>query len=79
MMGTWVLVGGVLVLLTVRLKRLAPSMPPTLFVGICIIACVLSISINLFWVRQETLAWMALDDTGARLTKAVITCARSQE
>jgi hypothetical protein len=72
MMGTWVLVGGVLVLLTLRLKRLAPSIPPDLFAGVGFIACALAISTMLMWVRQETLEWMALDDLGAKLSKAVI-------
>jgi hypothetical protein len=30
------------------------------------------ISTMLMWVRQETLEWMALDDIGAKLSKAVI-------
>ena len=71
MMATWVLAGGVLVLLVVQARRLVPAMPPAVLAAVSGAACVLMVAQTLTSVWRETSAWIVRDEIGARLSRAV--------
>jgi hypothetical protein len=71
MMATWVLAGGVLVLLLVQARRLAPAIPPAALALASGAACLLMVSQTLTDVWRETVRWRALQEAGARLSRAV--------
>ena len=71
MMTSWVLAGGVLVLTIVQLRRLVPAIPAGALAAVASAVCAILISSTLLAARREALEWIALDDTGARLSEAV--------
>jgi hypothetical protein len=77
MIASWVLTGGVLVLTVIETKRLCPRVSPRAIVGSLALVCAVLISTSLLEIRTEALKWIALDNTGARLSNAVMTAAPS--
>ena len=72
MMTSWVLAGGVLVLTIVQIRRLVPAIPSGVLAAAAAAICAILISGTLSEVRQEAIAWVALNNAGARLSKAVV-------
>jgi hypothetical protein len=77
MLASWVLTGGVLVLTLIETRRLFPKVSPRLIVGSAALLCAVLISTSLFAIRSEALKWNALNNTGAKLSKAVVTAGPS--
>jgi hypothetical protein len=77
MMASWVLSGGVLVLTVIEARRLFPAVSPRAIVGAAGLICAVLISTTLFQIRRDALEWVALDDAGAKLSKAVVTAGPS--
>lgn len=79
MLASWILTAGVLVLAVVEARRLWPASSPLLCTGIAGLACVLMAAGTLREIRQVSAKWMANDEVGARLSKAIVaagpTCA----
>jgi len=73
MMATWVLVGGILVLIVVRVRRLVPAIPPTVLAIASGAACLLMMAQTMSGVRQIEAEWLALDEIGAKLSRSVVT------
>jgi len=73
MMATWVLVGGILVLVVVQVRRLVPAIPPTVLAVLSGAACLLMIAQTMTGVRRIEAEWWALDEIGAKLSRAVET------
>ena len=73
MMATWVLVGGVLVLIVVQVRRLVPAIPPTVLAIVSGAACLLMIAKTMSGVWGVEAEWLALDEMGAKLSRAVET------
>lgn len=71
MMASWVLAGGVLVLTIVQLRRLIPTIPAGALATVASGVCAILISSTLLEARQRALEWVALDNAGARLSRAV--------
>jgi hypothetical protein len=72
MIASWVLTGGVLVLTVIETGRLYPRLSPRVLVGSLALVCAVLISTSLLEIRSEALKWIALNNTGARLSKAVM-------
>lgn len=72
MVVSWVLTGGVLVLTLIEVRRLIPSLSPSATFGAAALVCVGLIATTLLEVRSRALSWRALNDIGARLSKAVV-------
>ena len=72
MLASWVLTGGVLVLSVIETRRLFPTVSPRAIVGSAALVCVVLISTTLFQTTSEAFKWIALNDTGAKLSKAVV-------
>jgi hypothetical protein len=72
MMASWVLAGGVLVLTVIETRRLFPALSPPAIAGASVLVCAALISTTLLQVRSDALRWVALNDTGAKLSKAVM-------
>ncbi len=72
MMASWVLAGGVLVLTIVQIRRLAPAMPAGVLAATAAALCAILVSTTLFDVRREAAETAALDEVGARLSRAVV-------
>jgi hypothetical protein len=72
MLASWALTGGVLVLTVMEARRLFPKLSPRLIVGSAALACGVLIATTLFKARSEALEWIALNHTGAKLSKAVM-------
>jgi hypothetical protein len=72
MMASWALTGGVLVLTVVEVQRLFPKVSPRLAASVAAAVCVILLSTTLFRITSEARAWIALNNTGAKLSKAVI-------
>jgi hypothetical protein len=72
MLASWVLTGGALVLTVIEARRLFPTVSPGALFGAAATVCAVLISTTLFEIRREALAWVALNSTGARLSKAVM-------
>jgi hypothetical protein len=77
MIASWVLTGGVLVLTVIETRRLRPRVSPRALAGSAALVCSVLIATSLFEIRSEALKWMALNDTGAKLSKAVMTAGPS--
>jgi hypothetical protein len=73
MLASWVLAGGVLVLAVVEARRLWPNSSPQLSSGIAGLACALMVAGTLIDVRHESVKWIAKNEIGARLSKAIVT------
>ena len=71
MMASWVLAGGVVVLTVIETRRLLPALSPPAVAGASVLVCAALVSTTLLRVRSDVLQWVALDDTGANLSKAV--------
>jgi hypothetical protein len=71
MMATWVLVGGILVLAALQIRRLVPALAPTVTATAVAAICVTLIGQTLYEAQREATEWVALDDIGARLSRAV--------
>jgi hypothetical protein len=72
MLASWVLTGGVLVLTVIEARRLFPRVSPRAILGSAALVCAVLISTTLLQIRSEALQWIALDNTGARMSKAVV-------
>jgi hypothetical protein len=72
MLASWALTGGVLVLTIIEARRLFPKLSPRLIAGSAALACAVLIATTLFKTRSEALVWIALNHTGAELSKAVM-------
>jgi hypothetical protein len=77
MIASWVLTGGVLVLTVIETRRLFSKVSPRALAGSAALVCAVLIATSLFEIRSEALKWMALNDTGAKLSKAVMTAGPS--
>jgi hypothetical protein len=75
MMATWVLVGGILVLTAFQIRRLVPALSPAVIAIVSAVMCVTLIGQTLYEIRRQAVEWMALDDIGARLSRAVTSAA----
>lgn len=71
MLASWALTGGVLALTVIEIRRLLPAVSPAAVVGAPAIACLFLIATTLQQSRSNALQWVALNDNGARLSKAV--------
>jgi hypothetical protein len=71
MMATWVLVGGVLVLAALQIRRLVPAISPAVTAVVSAVICVTLIGQTLFEIRRQAVEWIALDEVGAQLSRAV--------
>ncbi len=72
MMASWVLVGGILVLAGLQLRRLVPALSPAVVATVAAAICVTLIGQTLYEIRRQAIEWMALDDVGARLSMAAV-------
>ena len=72
MMASWVLAGGVLVLTIVQTRRIAPAMPAGVLTAAAAAICAIIISTTLSQARRDAVKQVALDDAGARLSRAVV-------
>jgi hypothetical protein len=72
MVAAWVLTGGVLVLTVIEARRLIPRISTSVTFGSAALVCVGLITTTLLEVRNEAVKWRALNDIGARLSKAVV-------
>jgi hypothetical protein len=71
MTASWVLTGGVLVLTAIETVRLFPGLPPQrVLAGAAAIGVVL-ITTTLFQIRSDAANWIAINDSGARLSKLI--------
>lgn len=77
MIASWVLTGGVLVLTVIEIRRLFPAVSPRAIAGAAVTVCAVLISMTLLQARSEALNWIALNHTGAKLSKAVMTAGPS--
>jgi hypothetical protein len=71
MMTSWVIVGGVLVLTIIQIRRLMPALSAGALAMVAAGICAAFISRTLFDVVREAQDWRSLDDAGANLSKAV--------
>jgi hypothetical protein len=72
MLASWVLTGAVLVLTVIEARRLFPKVSPRVILGSAALVCAFLILTTLFQIRNHALLWIALNDTGARMSKAVV-------
>jgi hypothetical protein len=72
MMASWVLVGGILVLAALQIRRLVPALSPAVIGTVVAAMCVTLIGQTLYEIRRQAIEWMALDEVGARLSLAVV-------
>src|SRR5258705_334572 len=77
MLASWVLTGGVLVLTVIETRRLFPRLSPRTIVGSSALVCTVLISTSLLEIRSQALTWIAFNNTGAKLSKAVMTAGPS--
>jgi hypothetical protein len=77
MLASWVLTGGVLVLTVIETRRLFPRLSPRAIVGSSALVCTVLISTSLLEIRSQALTWIAFNNTGAKLSKAVMTAGPS--
>ncbi|MDA9522241.1 hypothetical protein XI06_18590 [Bradyrhizobium sp. CCBAU 11434] len=73
MMASWVLTGGVLVLVVVQIRRLLPAIPSAALSLVAGGLCVAMGATTLIDARATALQSSALNAIGARLSKAVVT------
>lgn len=72
MVGSWVLMGGVLVLTVIEVRRLWPAVSPRLAAGLAGLACSVVIATTLVQIRSEAADWIAANKIGARLSRAAV-------
>jgi hypothetical protein len=72
MMASWVISGGVLVLVVIQIRRLAPSIPATALALVAGSLCAIVSAKTLIEARHAALAQLASNAIGARLSKAVV-------
>ncbi|MGA7803358.1 hypothetical protein, partial [Bradyrhizobium sp.] len=73
MLASWVLTGGVLVLTVIETRRLWPALSPRLLNGAAGLICIVLIATTLLEIQTQAASWLALNEMGARLSKAVVT------
>ena len=71
MMASWALTGGVLVLTVIGVRRLFPNLAPRSAASAAAAVCAILFSTTLFQLTSEARAWVALNNTGAKFSKAV--------
>lgn len=71
MMASWVLVGGILVLGALQIRRVVPTLSPAVIATVVAAMCVTLIGQTFHEIRRQAIEWMALDDVGERLSVAV--------
>lgn len=72
MMASWVLVGGVLVLLVVQIRRLLPAIPPVVVSLVAGVLCAVMGATTLIEARAVALQSAKSNAIGARLSRAVV-------
>jgi hypothetical protein len=72
MAAAWVLTGGVLVLSMIEVRRLFPAVSPRATAAMAATLCAALIATTLLETRSEALRWVAFNNTGAKLSKAVM-------
>jgi hypothetical protein len=72
MLASWVLTGGVLVLTVIETRRLFPKVSPRVIASVAATVCAVLLSTTLFQITAEARTWIALNNTGAKLSRAVI-------
>jgi len=72
MTGSWVLMGGALVLIVIEVRRLWPAVSPRLVAGLAGLACAVVIATTLIQIRSAAADWIAANRIGARLSRAVV-------
>ena len=77
MIASWVLAGGVLVLTVIETRRLFPALSPPAIAAASVLVCAVLTSTTLLQIRSDALQRAALDNTGAKLSKAVMTAGPS--
>lgn len=77
MTASWVLTGGVLVLTVVEIRRLFPAVSPRATAAVAATICAVLVATTLLESRSEALRWVALNNTGAKLSKAAMTAGPS--
>jgi uncharacterized membrane protein len=77
MLASWVLTGGVLVLILVEVRRLFPSISPQLVAGAAMLVCATLIVPTLVEIRRDARQQIALNNIGAKLGQAVVTAGPS--
>ena len=77
MIAIWVLTGGVLVLTMIEIRRLFPAVSPRATAAVAATICAVLVGTTLLQARSEALLWVALNHTGAKLSKAVTTAGPS--
>jgi hypothetical protein len=77
MTACWVLTGGVLVLTVIEIRRLFPAISPRATAAVAVTICTSLIMTTLLEGRREALQWIVLNETGANLSKAVMTAGPS--
>jgi hypothetical protein len=72
MLASWVLTGGALVLTVIETRRLFPTVSPRALAGAAATVCAVLILTTSFQIRDQALEQTALNNIGARLSKAVM-------
>lgn len=72
MLASWALTGGVLVLTVIETRRLFPKLSSRAIAGSAALACAVLIATTLLHARSEALEWIARNQIGAKLSKAVM-------
>jgi hypothetical protein len=74
-LAAWTLIGGVLVLTIIELRRLWPVIPSGWFAAASGALCLVLIVSTLIKARNDVVLWTGLNRTGARLSRAVVAAA----
>jgi hypothetical protein len=72
MMASWALTGGVLVLTVIEIRRLFPGFSSRFAAAFAALVCVVLVSTTLLDIRSQALTTIALNNIGAKLSKAVV-------
>jgi hypothetical protein len=75
--ASWALIGGILVLTVVEISRLFPAVSPRVIAGAAAMVGIIMISMTLLQTSRDAVKWVALNRTGAKLSKAVVTAGPS--
>ncbi|MCP4619688.1 MAG: hypothetical protein GY844_25010 [Bradyrhizobium sp.] len=74
-LAAWTLIGGVLVLTFIELRRLWPALPSGWLAAASSALCLVLIASTLIHARNDAVAWGRLNRIGDRLSRAVIAAA----
>jgi hypothetical protein len=72
MMASWALTGGVLVLTVIEIRRLFPGFSSRFAAASAALVCIFLVSTTLLDIRSQALSTTALNNIGAKLSKAVV-------